>query len=159
MPAVNVISLHPDDPLPEGFIYIKESTIAFSGGNGRTPHIELVEESLPAAYATSWFQHKRINPATVRRYKVADHSMEPFLFDGDTVLVNHAETSVKDGKVYAFRYGDDLRVKQLFQRLDGTLILHSINPAFKDEEVSPELVHEHICIIGRVRDKSGSGGL
>lgn len=158
-PPSNVISLHPDDHLPDGFLYIKVSSIAFSAGNGNSPHIELIEDSDPVVYASSWFQKRQINPEKVRRYKVTDHSMEPFLYDGDTVLVNHAEVAIKDGKVYAFRYGDDLRIKQIYQRLDGTLILHSINPAHKDEEVSAALASEHIAIIGRVRDKSGSGGL
>lgn len=159
-PSSNVISLGKDDPLPEGSIYIKVSAIAFSGGNGRrTPHYELIPESDPVVYSISWFQKRQINPDNVRRYKVVDDSMEHFLYDGDTVLVNHAETTVRDGKIYAFRYGDDLRIKQIYRRLDGTLILHSFNSTYKDEEVSAELANEHIAIIGRVRDKSGSGGL
>ena len=43
--------------------------------------------------------------------------------------------------------------------VDGTLILRSDNPRYPDESVPPELVDEHITIIGRVRDRSGSGGL
>lgn len=155
----NVIAIHPEDPLPDGFVYIKESSIAFAGGNGRTPIIELIEESETVAYSVSWFRKKRINPKDVRRYRVTDVSMVPLLFDNDTILVNHAETNVINGKVYALRYGDDLRVKELHKHLDGTLILRSINPLFKDEVVPPDLVQQHISIIGRVRDKSGSGGL
>lgn len=154
----NVIAIHPEDPLPDGFVYIKESSIAFAGGNGRTPIIELIEESEMVAYSVSWFRKKRINPEHVRRYRVTDVSMVPFLFDNDTILVNHAETNIINGKIYAFRYGDDLRVKELHKHLDGTLILRSINPLFKDEVVPPDLVQEHISIIGRVRDRSGSGG-
>lgn len=88
--------------------------------------------------------------------------MEPLLFPGDTVLVNQAENDIKellDGKVYAIRYGNDLRVKRLFRKLNGSLILRSENPLYQDEEVTPDLVHQHITIIGRVRDKSGTGGL
>ena len=85
--------------------------------------------------------------------------MEPFLFPRDTILVNQDETNVIDGKLYAIRYGDELRVKYLSRRLDGTLILHSANPRYKDEEVPPELANEHISVIGRVRDRSGTGGL
>ena len=69
------------------------------------------------------------------------------------------ETGVTDGKLYAIRYGDELRVKYLSRRLDGILILRSVNPIYKDEEVSPELASEHITVIGRVRDASGPGGL
>ncbi len=85
--------------------------------------------------------------------------MEPLLYARDTILVNEEETTVVDGKLYAIRYGDELRVKYLRKLLDGTLVLHSVNPLYDDEKVSPELAQEHISIIGRVRDRSGTGGL
>lgn len=154
-----VVALHPDDPMPDGFVVVPESRIEFSAGNGRTPVYELVEDREPAIYRLSWFQQERINPERLRRFRVSGDSMEPMLFARDTILVNTDETNVVDGKLYAIRYGDDLRVKYLSRRLDGTLILHSVNPQYKDEEVSPELAQEHITVIGRVRDTSGKGGL
>lgn len=155
----NIRALHPEDPLPDDMVSVPESRIEFSAGNGRTPVYELVEDSAPATYRLSWFQQERINPERVRRFRVSGDSMEPFLYARDTILVNEDETNIVDGKLYAIRYGDDLRVKYLFRRLDGTLILRSVNPAYKDEEVAPELAQEHIGVIGRVRDKSGKGGL
>lgn len=152
-------AIHPDDPLPEGVILVPESRIEFSAGNGREVCFELMEESEPATYRLSWFQKERINPARARRFRVSGDSQEPFLYHHDTVLVNEDEKDVVDGKLYAIRYGNDLRVKFLFRRLDGTLILRSLNPAYPDEEVAPQMVEEHISIIGRVRDKSGKGGL
>jgi phage repressor protein C with HTH and peptisase S24 domain len=85
--------------------------------------------------------------------------MEPMLYARDTILVNTEETSIIDNKMYAIRYGNELRVKYLRKTLDGTVILRSINPFYKDEVVSPQLADEHITIIGRVRDTSGTGGL
>lgn len=160
--AGNVIAIHPDDDLPDGMINVMEYRVSFSAGNGHTPNYELIEEREPATYRLSWFQRERINPNNVKRFKVTGDSMEPFLYSGDSVLVNLAEndpTRIVDGKVYAIRYGDELRVKRLHRRLDGTLTLRSENPAYKDEDVPPELAEEHITIIGRVRDKSGAGGL
>lgn len=154
-----VKAFHPEDALPDGAVVIPESKVAFSAGSGHSVTYELAEEGEPVIYQLSWFRKMRINPKDVRRFKVKDDSAEPLAYEGDSILVNHAETDVVDGKVYAFRYGDDLRVKKLFKRLDGTLILRSINTAYKDEEVPPQLVAEHITVIGRVRDKSGPGGL
>jgi phage repressor protein C with HTH and peptisase S24 domain len=85
--------------------------------------------------------------------------MVPMLYPRDTILVNTEETNVVDGRLYAIRYGDELRVKYLSRRLDGTMILRSVNPAYKDEEVPPQIADEHITVIGRVRDRSGTGGL
>lgn len=152
-------ALHPEDPLPDDVVAVPESRIEFSAGPGRQAVFELVEDTEPANYRLSWFQKERINPDSVRRFRVTGDSLEDFLHHGDTVLVNLDETSVVDGKLYAIRYENDLRIKFLYRKLDGTLILRSKNSAYPDEEVPPELVNEHISIIGRVRDKSGKGGL
>lgn len=157
-----VTARHPDDALPDDMIEVMEYQVSFSAGNGHTPNYELIEEREPATYRMSWFQRERINPEHARRFKVTGDSMEPFLYSGDTVLINLAEndvTRIIDGKVYAIRYGDELRVKRLFRQLNGTLTLRSENPSYKDEDVPAEIAQEHITIIGRVRDKSGSGGL
>lgn len=155
----SVRAIHPDDPLPDDVVQVPESRIEFSAGNGREAIFEVVEENEPANYRLSWFQKEHINPKRVRRFRVHGDSQEPFLFDGDIVLVNLDEITIVDGKLYAIRYDNDLRIKFLFRRLDGTLILRSMNPAYPDEEVAPELAEQHISVIGRIRDKSGKGGL
>lgn len=148
-----------EDDLPDGFIYVPESKIEFSAGNGRAAVIGIVEDEVPATYRRDWFQKYGINPDRVRRFRVAGDSMEPMLYARDTILVNMDETSIVDGKMYAIRYGDELRVKYLSRRIDGTLLLRSVNPAYPVEEVAAELAQEHITVIGRVRDTSGTGGL
>ncbi|MGZ9027357.1 MAG: LexA family transcriptional regulator [Telluria sp.] len=155
----SIIASHPDDPHNPEMVYVPESRIEFSAGNGRTAHYELIEDEEPATYRLSWFQKYGINPNRVRRFRVAGDSMEPAMYARDTILVNLDETNIVDGKTYAIRYGDELRVKKMYRRLDGTLVLRSVNPAYKDEEVQPDLAQEQITIIGRVRDRSGTGGL
>ena len=154
-----VTAVHPDDEKRDDLVYVPESRIEFAAGNGRTAVYELIEDQEPATYRLSWFQKYGINPDRVRRFRVSGDSMEPFLYPRDTILVNQDETNIIEGKLYAIRYGDELRVKFLSRRLDGTMILRSANPLYKDEEVSPELANEHITVIGRVRDRSGTGGL
>ncbi|MBF5007619.1 S24 family peptidase [Diaphorobacter caeni] len=159
----NVIALHPEDALPEDVVQIEEYKVHFSGGNGNTVvTYELEEDSEPATYRLSWLQKHRLSVKHLKRFKVRGESMEPMLFDEDSILVNLAEgefEQIKDGKVYAFRYGDELRVKRLYRRLDGGLTLRSYNSEYKDEDLTPSQVAQHITLIGRVRDKSGAGGL
>lgn len=157
--AVTAVS-EADSP-GDGYIQIRESQVRFAAGNGRSAHFDELQDSVPATYRQEWFSKEGINPANARRFKVDGDSMEPFLFHGDTVLVNLAETSIINGKVYALRYGEELRIKRVYRKLDGGLILHSDNPDYlpRDEEIPPAVVEEHIAIIGRVRDKSGTGGL
>lgn len=148
----------PDDGVDDDVVLVPESRIQFAAGDGQIAY-ELVEESEPATYRRSWFQKEGMNPDRVRRFRVSGDSQEPFLYDRDTILVNQDETTVIDGKLYALRYGEHLRVKFLRRLIDGTLILRSMNPSYKDEEISADVANEHITIIGRVRDKSGRGGL
>lgn len=154
----NVRSYDPDDGVPDDVILVPESRIEFAAGDGKINY-ELVEDEEPATYRRSWFQKYSINPDRARRFRVSGDSMEPLLYARDTILVSLDETQVIDGRLYALRYGDQLRVKYLSKRLDGTLVLRSVNPAYKDEEIPAELANEHITIIGRVRDRSGTGGL
>jgi len=149
----------PGDALPDGSIAIPEYRVKFGAGNGHTLEYDPVEEAEPAWYRLSWFRKHNINPAHVKRFRVHGNSMEPLLFHGDAILVNLAETHIADGKVYAIRYGDELKVKRITKRLDGSLVLISDNADYLPEAVPPELATEHITIIGRVRDKSGAGGL
>lgn len=146
------------DGIPDDVVLVPESRITFAAGDGHINY-ELIEDEEPATYRRSWFQKYGINPDRVKRFRVAGDSMEPMLFARDTILVNLDETQVIDGRLYALRYDHQLRVKYVSKRLDGSLILRSVNPAYKDEEVSAELANQHIEIIGRVRDRSGTGGL
>jgi SOS-response transcriptional repressor LexA len=159
--AVAVRAHDDDEDLGEDYVQIPEHTVTFSAGPGRIPIVEEIQDSTLATYRREWFQKQGIKPESARRFQVRGDSMEPLLHSGDTVLVNLAEVTILDGKVYALRYGDELRIKRVYKRLDGGIILHSDNPAHRpqDEEIDPESVQEHISIIGRVRDKSGSGGL
>lgn len=149
------------EPLSDAYIQIPESAVRFAAGNGRTALFDEVADSVPRTYRRDWFIKEGINPQQARCFKVDGDSMEELLFDGDSVLVNLAETQILNGKVYALRYGDELRIKRVYRKLDGSLILRSDNPAFvpREEEIPAAAVEQHIGIIGRVRDKSGRGGL
>lgn len=156
-----VAAIDDEDHLPDEYVQIRESKVRFAAGNGRQALFDEVASSVPRTYRRSWFVQEGINPENARCCKVHGDSMEPFLFDGDTVLVNLAEKSIVNGKVYAIRYGEELRIKRVYKKLDGGLVLHSDNPLFlpRDEDVPASVVQEHISVIGRVRDKSGTGGL
>lgn len=141
---------------------IPEYTVKFRGG--KAGHIvtsfDEVTDIKPARYQISYFQTRHLNPKKCLRFRVVGRSMEPLLFPGDAILVNTEEKTVREGFVYAFRHGDELKVKKLIPKSDGGLVLQSVNrEEFPDDVLSPQLVAEQIEIIGRVRDRSGGGGL
>lgn len=158
----NILTLHDDDPVFEGFVRIPASRVEFSGGDGRL--VEFFEdfEDKPATYRLDWFSNQHLDPRHCKRFKVTHNSMEPLLYSGDSMLVDLTDNDIEhitDGKVYAIRYGNALRVKRLYKQLNGSLILKSENPEYADERIEAADIDEYITIIGRVRDKSGTGGL
>ena len=75
--------------------------------------------------------------------------MEPTLPEGAKVTLDLSNTSIQDGRVYGIRYGDELRIKRLYKRFDGGLIIRSDNSAKSPDEVlSPDQL-EHVSVIGR----------
>ena len=154
-------TFHPEDPTGEEEVRVPESRVRFSGGPGHfVAAYEVDEDREPATYRLSWFQKERINPRRVKRFRVVGRSMEPMLFPDDSILVNLDETAVREGLVYVFRHGDEHKVKKLIPRADGSLVLRSINrDEYPDDIIPADQVADQITIIGRVRDKSGRGGL
>lgn len=43
--------------------------------------------------------------------------MEPLLLDHDVVLVDCSKTEIIDGRIYAFVFGNALRVKRLYRKI------------------------------------------
>lgn len=75
------------------------------------------------------------------------NSMEPILPDGTDVAVDCYNKRIDDGKLYAINIDGLKRVKILYRRPGGTVVIRSYNrDEFQDEEV-PETAIE---IIGRV---------
>jgi len=77
-------------------------------------------------------------------------SMEDMIRAGSMIAVDLGKKEIREGKIYAFRHGQLLRVKYLIPRPDGGLVIRSHNPSYKDEHVSPEEVENDIKIIGWV---------
>ena len=77
--------------------------------------------------------------------------MEPRLHDGDTVAINTAEKSIRDGKIYAILHNGMLRIKRLYNMPDGGIRLRSDNTEeYPEEIVSKEEAERSIEILGRV---------
>ncbi|MEM6987333.1 MAG: helix-turn-helix transcriptional regulator [Pseudomonadota bacterium] len=81
---------------------------------------------------------------------VSGDSMEPVLPDGATVGVDMSDTTIKNGKTYALRHGDTLRIKVLYNRQPRGLRLRSHNIDEYPDEHFDDLEAADISIIGRV---------
>lgn len=139
------------------FVEIPEYRASCSAGPGCPVIYEEISDSIKARYRRSWFQARGINPNNCKRFKVHGTSMEPFLWDGDTILVDCSPQDVISGKTYAFMLYGEMRVKVLYPLLLG-LLVRSLNPDVPDEKLNHEEL-ETFILIGRVRDRSGDGML
>lgn len=88
-------------------------------------------------------------------------SMEPYIFEGDIVLIDTSSTEPRDRHVYALRRPDgEISIKRLVQQISGSWMIRSDNPdksAYPDEPVTAEVLHE-IPILGRVIWRGGGVG-
>lgn len=123
-----------------------------SAGNG-LPEFEATADE-PLVFKDSWLKSRNIDPARAACFKVYGDSMEPYLQDGDTILVDCADTDVRDGEAYALRIDGELRIKRLRRSLVEGLQLISDNPKYPTESV-PAGKADLVTVIGRVRWRAG----
>jgi len=142
-----------EDLPPDQYVRVPRVRVELAAGNGHL--VEREDDGPPLAFRADWLRKRNLVRTNVRVVYVSGHSMEPYLQDGDTVLIDLGSRSVRDGEVYALRYGDEVRVKRLFKRVDGGLIVRSDNSAqYPDEQVSGAQL-EHVEIIGKVVWRGG----
>ena len=97
-----------------------------------------------------------VNAARIIR--ISGSSMEPRLQDGDVVGINTDDTRIREGKTYAIRHGNLLRVKVLIEQPDGGVIIRSLNrEEYRDEHLSYQQRKEQLVVLGRVFWSSSSG--
>lgn len=154
----NVRVVDPSDELPSDVVAIPECRVTFGAGSSFEPTYEEIAESKPAYYREDWFRERHTSPEKCKRFSVHGDSMEPWIFDGDKILVDCSVKSIVSGRVYAFVFGEELRVKQLHTLLSGAIRVHSINPSVPDETINVEDL-ERFILVGRVIDRSGGSFL
>lgn len=76
-------------------------------------------------------------------------SNDPLIKDGAPILVDERDTRLREGPLFTFRLGDDLRVKKLRSVGLGDIEVSSVNPLYPPEIIHGEM-REHFEIIGRV---------
>jgi hypothetical protein len=134
----------PDEIDPDTFALVPRVWLGVSGGVViATPEVQLP----PLAFRREWLQGRRVTSRdSLRLCRCTDNSMDPHLCDGDIMLVDTGQTVIKDGEIYAIRYGDEIRARRLFKTLDGIRI-HADNADFPDEVVATG--SEGFVVIGR----------
>lgn len=139
---------HEPHHLPYGFILVPRYDVAASMGNGSVIHSEQVVDNL--AFREEWVRTELgANPKNLILISAIGDSMEPTLRAGDLLLVDRNNDGVKQDAIYAFATNDELRVKRMQLKIDGSVVVKSDNPQYESETLSLEQAHS-LRIIGRV---------
>jgi hypothetical protein len=101
-------------------------------------------------FSRRWLREQGLAGAQLSAIRVQGDSMEPLLHDGDEILVDRAQRSLRDG-IHVVRLGDALMVKRLAAAGPGRAMLLSQNYAYPPVEVALD----ELEIVGRVVWKSG----
>jgi len=114
-----------------------------AGINGFT--IDFLDEKLePIFLRESWLIKRGLKAEKLLACEVTGESMEPTLSGGDSVIINTADVTPQDGKVFAINYEGELVIKRL-HRDSGQWFLQSDNP---DKTRYPNKhCSEELCLI------------
>jgi phage repressor protein C with HTH and peptisase S24 domain len=67
----------------------------------------------PIVFRCEWFERRGFDPTKLLAARALNGSIEPGIYDGDTVVINVADITPKDGAVFAAHYEGELVVKRL----------------------------------------------
>lgn len=142
----NPIDLHNSPDYPA----IRRVRFKLSAGASGFGVEYMTDEGAPLVFSRDWFVSRGYRPDKLFAVKVRNDSMAPRINDGDTVVVNTAQTEAKDGVVYAVNYEGELVIKRLV-RDGGQWWLSSDNP---DQIRYPrKLAHDSSLLIGEIVHK------
>lgn len=139
-----------DIPSEDDYAVIEQFTAKCAAGKGYlNDHVE-VKGGM--AFKRSWLERMGLNPEHCSVLETSGQSMEPSINDGEIVLINHHDISLKDGKIYLLRrYDGEIIIKRLVKSMSGWLIRsdNADKMKYPDETISNSEI-EQIEIIGRV---------
>ena len=145
-----VIPARPDFPA-EDYVFIRLVNGKISAGEGLVPDDS--EETL-CAFRKDWVKRKGGKPTSMSLIKVDGDSMEPTLFSGDMVLVDHSrKTITPSGGIYAIEMGDEIMIKRVQHLIhENKLRILSDNKNYEPIEADPNQVRINGKVIWYGRD-------
>lgn len=142
------------EDLPEDmYAVVPRIAISLSAGGGIVAGEE--KQLPPLAFRKDWLSSRNITSRqNLRTCSVKGDSMEPYLENGDTVMIDMGQTSIIDNKVYAIEHSGEVRIKRLSKTFNGGIIISSDNRDYKDESLSPQ-ESTQLRVIGRCVWRAG----
>lgn len=141
-----------DDLDPDDYVFIQRYDLKLSAGCGSLAWV--VHEKDPIAFRRRFMDARRLDHRHLKAVYVRGDSMQPYLYDGDTVMIDTEDTTPRDGDVYAVCFDDEWFIKRIFKQPGGGLILRSDNSAYREISIKAEETGL-IQVFGRVVWRGG----
>lgn len=124
--------------------------VALSAGNGHLANEDGRVRSL--RFSKDTLKSSGVQQSSAVRLRIKGDSMEPVLPNGTTVGIDTSKTKVVNGKMFAIRHGDEVRIKKLYTMPVGGLRVVSYNADEYPEEryTEQDVKKQGISIIGQV---------
>ncbi|BBB29354.1 XRE family transcriptional regulator [Neptunomonas japonica] len=135
--------------LPSKFVQIPILDASLAAGAGSYVTDDVIKEYMPMDRA--WLERYQVDKERANIVPIRGESMEPTLMSGDLLLINTAIHKPISGKIFAFDFDGDLRIKRFNKRLDGSWLISSDNDdknLYRDETVSSHNI-DQLRVIGQ----------
>lgn len=123
--AGNEVSIDAEGPDPGLFDYVPMVETQLSAGGGCFVLSEHVEGYY--AFRKSWLLRIASSVKSLVLMRVQGRSMDPTIQDGDTVMIDTGRQAIKEGLLYALRFGSTVMIKRLSFRPGGRILVISDN--------------------------------
>lgn len=136
------------------YIWLDVVNASFSCGDGVSIeyHFDEVRDSIP--FPPEFFIRKQVKPENTKLLVASGDSMEDYIYDQDLFAIDVTSTEILDGQIYAVYFEGEGMLKQIFKEEGGNLILHSLNPKYRDRRVT-ELNGTNFKVMGRQYWRAG----
>ena len=104
-------------------------------------------------FRESWLQRRGLNESSLKAMYVRGESMEPLLYDMDTILLDINDLEIVDGSVYAIIFKNRLYIKELRNSEDGIDII-SYHRDYETMHVTQE-TYDQFKVLGKMVWRGG----
>lgn len=111
-----------------------EVRLAAGEGKGTADWIVRENDDDPIYFRNGWFRARHLNEDNLRGMYVRGDSMEPYLYNHDTVIIDVSDTEISDGEVYAIIFKNRFYVKEL-RLIEGGVRIISCNEKYEPMEM------------------------
>lgn len=149
---------HHNEPVSEeNYALVKRLSLNAECGPGSFPDDVQVVDTL--AFRRDWLRRKGLQSDKLEIYEARGGSMEPYIKEGDVVMVDSAAVDPHTNEVWAIWQKDfGVRLKRLIFRENGDLIIRSDNPdksLYPDEIVPGPQIEAEVSTLGKVVWRGG----